>query len=243
MATVTINNSPFHSQSSITRVYGYISGSYSCGYHTGVDLVSSNRAIYPPFDGTVTYLNKTGSGSLGVQVQVIDGAGRYWRFCHMQLGSNTHLSVGQQVTTGTQIGIMGGTGNVTGDHLHLECQSQSAWACGTFYNPCEILGIPNEVGTIVNYDGTTPPVPPTISWIYKDAYLTVSEMINNANLVISYYRSQGVNDTAIAAILGNMQAESTIEPILTERGGGGGYRTCPVDSKIKLSKSCKRSGI
>ena len=74
MATVTISNSPFHSQASITRVYGYVSSSYSCGYHTGVDLVSSNRAIFPTFDGTITYLNKSGSGSLGVQVQIIDGA-------------------------------------------------------------------------------------------------------------------------------------------------------------------------
>ena len=43
-------------------------------------------------------------------------------------------------------------------------------------------------------------------------------MQNNANLVINYYRGQGVNDNTIAAILGNMQAESTIEPILNERG-------------------------
>lgn len=216
--SVTISNSPFHSTASITRVYGYVTSAYSCGYHTGVDLVSSNTALFPVFDGTITYLNTSGSGSLGVQVQFIDGAGRYWRYCHMALGSNTHLTVGQQVTTGTQIGVMGGTGNVTGPHLHLECSSQSSWQCGTFYNPCEILGIPNVVGTEVIYDGGTPPVPPTISWIYKDAYLTVSEMINNANLVINYYRTRGVNDAAIAAILGNMQAESTIEPILTERG-------------------------
>lgn len=74
MSTVTINNSPFHSQATITRVYGYISSQYECGYHTGVDLVSSNRAIFPPFDGTITYLNTSGSGALGVQVQVIDGA-------------------------------------------------------------------------------------------------------------------------------------------------------------------------
>lgn len=139
----------------------------------------------------------------------------------MQVGSNTHLSVGQQVTTGTQIGVMGGTGQVSGDHLHLECRTQSSWQCGRFYNPCEILGIPNEVGTIVNYDGTTPPIPPTINWIYKNEYLSTSEMINNANMVINYYRARGINDVAIAAILGNMQAESTIEPILTERGGGG----------------------
>lgn len=43
-------------------------------------------------------------------------------------------------------------------------------------------------------------------------------MENNANCVINFYRNQGVNDDTIAAILGNMQAESTIQPILNERG-------------------------
>ena len=53
MATVTISNSPFHATSSITRVFGYVSSSYSCGYHTGVDLVSSgDLTIYSPFDRT-----------------------------------------------------------------------------------------------------------------------------------------------------------------------------------------------
>lgn len=231
MATATISNSPFHSTASITRVYGYISSSYSCGYHTGVDLLSSNRAIYPTYGGEITYLNTSGSGSLGVQVQIRDSSGRYWRYCHMQLGSNTHLSVGQTVDTNTQIGVMGGTGNVTGDHLHLECSTGSSWVCGTFYNPCDILGIPNQVGTTVYYDGSVPPVPPTTDWIYKDQYLNESEMQNNANMVINYYRGQGVADTTIAAILGNMQAESTIEPILNERGRRWWFWTCSMDTK------------
>ena len=43
-------------------------------------------------------------------------------------------------------------------------------------------------------------------------------MENNANMVINFYRNQGVADETIAGILGNMQAESTIQPILNERG-------------------------
>lgn len=75
MATVTISNSPFHATSRITRVFGYVSSSYSCGYHTGVDLVSSgDLTIYPPFDGQVTQVNNTPSASLGVNVQMRDGA-------------------------------------------------------------------------------------------------------------------------------------------------------------------------
>lgn len=51
-----------------------------------------------------------------------------------------------------------------------------------------------------------------MAWISRNGYLNQSEMENNANIVISYFRSQGVNDVTIAAILGNMQAESTINP-------------------------------
>ena len=59
---------------------------------------------------------------------------------------------------------------------------------------------------------------PTASWIYKDEYLNESEKENNAICVINYYRNLGINDKTIAGILGNMDAESTIEPILNERG-------------------------
>lgn len=62
-----------------------------------------------------------------------------------------------------------------------------------------------------------------MAWISRDAYLSQSEMENNANIIINYYRSVGLDDNTIAAILGNMQAESTLSPVLTERGGGGGY--------------------
>lgn len=62
-----------------------------------------------------------------------------------------------------------------------------------------------------------------MAWISEDRYLTQSEMENNASIIISYYRSIGINDKTIAGILGNMQAESTLSPVLTERGGGGGY--------------------
>ncbi len=62
-----------------------------------------------------------------------------------------------------------------------------------------------------------------MAWISDDRYLNQAEQENNANIIINYYRSIGINDSTIAAILGNMQSESTLSPVLTERGGGGGY--------------------
>lgn len=53
------------------------------------------------------------------------------------------------------------TGNATGVHLHLELSTSLAWDYDTFLNPSTALGIPNERGTIVKYDGSAPPpIPP-----------------------------------------------------------------------------------
>ena len=109
--------------------------------------------------GTVVYVNYTNTGALGVQVQFVDQANRYWRYCHMQVGS-VSLQVGSTIDYNTVIGRMGDTGNVTGRHLHLECSTTQSWQCNTFVNPCINLGIPNEDDLIIYYGGT-PPVPPT----------------------------------------------------------------------------------
>ena len=58
-------------------------------------------------------------------------------------------------------------------------------------------------------------------WISRSTYLNQSEMENNANIVINYFRLRGINDVTISAILGNMQSESTINPELEEVGGQG----------------------
>lgn len=58
-------------------------------------------------------------------------------------------------------------------------------------------------------------------WISSSGALTQSEMENNADYVISYFRDLAYNDRTISAILGNMQAESTINPGRWEDGGSG----------------------
>lgn len=116
--------------------------------------------MYPVKKGRVVYTNNTSNVALGVQVQIRDNEGRYWRYCHMVLDS-LQVQVGDIVTTNTPLGRMGATGNVTGRHLHLECSTTQSWQCSTFLNPTIILGIPNVDNTVIHYDGTTPPIPPT----------------------------------------------------------------------------------
>lgn len=142
---------------------------YTCGFHTGCDFPQTGTGQVAPDlysvveDGEVVYVfkNSTGSSpSLGNQVQIKDNkTGYYYRYCHMLYGS-INLNVGDKVNLGTIIGKMGNTGQSTGAHLHLELSTSQAWSCANFLNPVEPLGIPNIPGTIVEYDGETPPQPP-----------------------------------------------------------------------------------
>lgn len=62
MSEVTISNSPVHSESMISYPYGEIDAGYTCGFHTGVDIVphgttGANPVIYPTYAGQVVYVN------------------------------------------------------------------------------------------------------------------------------------------------------------------------------------------
>lgn len=162
MAEVNLYNSPVHSDSSLSAVYGESGSMWSCGFHTGIDFIpygstGTNPDIYPCFNGFVVEISTT--GALGYMVKIQDSQGRFWRYCHMVAGS-IMVTINQYVTTETKLGNMGATGNVTGIHLHLECSTTAAWNCNTFLNPATVLGIPNVRGTIIHYGGTPPPPPP-----------------------------------------------------------------------------------
>ena len=69
------------------------------------------------------------------------------------------------------------------------------------------------------------PVPPAGDWVVKvtdtvSGYLSDAEMEINARLVYNYFVAVGWGSNAIAALLGNMQGESTLNPGLIEVGGG-----------------------
>ena len=55
-----------------------------------------------------------------------------------------------------------------------------------------------------------------MSWVGKNAYLSKSEMENNAKLIWGYFSSKGWSLNAVSAMLGNMQSESTINPNIWE---------------------------
>ena len=176
MAEVRTRYSPMRINCTIGQPYGNPSTSYSCGFHTGVDFPAtgtseSNPDLYSITDnGYVTYVYKNSQGTtpaLGNQVQIYDRrTGLYYRYCHMVYGS-IDLNVGDEVNLNTKIGKMGNTGNSSGTHLHLEASTSQNWVCENFVNPCEPLGFTNERGTVVIFDGETPPTPPTPTFFKK----------------------------------------------------------------------------
>lgn len=142
MAIIVSNVSPIHGTCTIGQPYGNPSSDYTCGFHTGIDFPKSQMDsynIYSVCTGTVIK-NVTGvtgkSPALGNECDIQrDGDGLVFRFCHMENGSNNHLSVGARVDTNTYIGIVGKTGKSTGPHLHLECSRTASWNCQTFLSP------------------------------------------------------------------------------------------------------------
>lgn len=81
-----------------------------------------------------------------------------------------------------------------------------------------------------------------MAWISRSGALTQAEMENNADIVIAYYRSQGINDSTIAGILGNMQVESSINPE-REEVGGQGYGLVQWTPVSVLQNHCNTLGL
>jgi murein DD-endopeptidase MepM/ murein hydrolase activator NlpD len=90
-------------------------------FHRGTDF---NPGLGTPIgaiaDGIVTEVGNP-SGELGVYAIIqhtIDGVIVSSVYGHMQIGS-MHMSVGQTVTRGQLVGLVGDTGESTGAHLHF----------------------------------------------------------------------------------------------------------------------------
>ncbi|AGW40485.1 cell wall binding protein [Leifsonia xyli subsp. cynodontis DSM 46306] len=90
--------------------------------HLGVDFTpGAGVPIRIIADGVVRDVVTRGDGC-GVNVTIdhmIGGKLVSSKYCHMQTGS-ARVSVGQRVTVGEIVGLVGNTGVSTGAHLHLE---------------------------------------------------------------------------------------------------------------------------
>ena len=123
------------SRTKITRPYG-VPGPYAAGFHTGVDLAVPGAGRIPVVwalrrPGRVVSVNQCGR-SYGTHVVIRSAGGRAYLFAHL---SDLRVVVGDLVDNGHLIGLTGATGNVTGDHLHLERAQGPIWRYGSVSRP------------------------------------------------------------------------------------------------------------
>ncbi|RDG36897.1 M23 family metallopeptidase [Streptomyces corynorhini] len=104
---------------SIGTSYRAAGGSWSSGYHTGVDFIASSGSTVKAI-GAGTVVSAGWGGSYGNQVVIRHSDGKYSQYAHL---SALSVSVGQSLSAGQQIGLSGATGNVTGPHLHFEVRT------------------------------------------------------------------------------------------------------------------------
>lgn len=128
-----ISPSPYDYNECLNSRYGnrrsYNGGPYEF-YHTGVDFCGGDGVkIFAPARGKVIF-----AGSLTVRgnATIIDhGWGIYSGYWHQ---ASISVAVGDIVEPGQEIGLVGGTGRVTGAHLHWEI-----WAGGIQVEPISWL--------------------------------------------------------------------------------------------------------
>lgn len=100
-------------------------------FHPGVDLGGVlGEPIKPIKGGEVVEAEFTRDG-YGNTVLINHGKGLTSRYAHL---SKIEVKVGDEVTTNTEIGLMGKTGRATGSHLHLEIRQN-----GIPLNPLSVL--------------------------------------------------------------------------------------------------------
>ncbi len=103
----------------LTSTY-YSSRSY--GNHAALDIAGANRgSVGAARGGRVSF--RGWSGGYGNLVKVDHGSGYETYYAHLNA---FRVSSGQQVSTGTTIGLEGTTGNSTGPHVHFEVRRWGA---------------------------------------------------------------------------------------------------------------------
>jgi murein DD-endopeptidase MepM/ murein hydrolase activator NlpD len=114
-------------------VGGYISsyqGNRWGRFHKGIDIARpSNYNILSADNGTVTQASY--NGGYGNLIRINHNNGMETLYAHL---ASIDVKVGQTVTKGQKIGVMGTTGNSTGIHLHFEVYQN-----GKLKNPMDYL--------------------------------------------------------------------------------------------------------
>ncbi len=109
-------------------------GNYASGNHSGVDIPGGEggqKIVWaPPVEGKVIkVVTADRGGAYGNYVVIRDSRDRDWVLAHMR--DTPNVKVGQRLSQGDKIGIVGETGNARGAHLHIEqTRPGTKWVSG-----------------------------------------------------------------------------------------------------------------
>ncbi len=112
---------PVPSTTEMSSGFGYRSCSGCSADHLGIDLNPGNGYPIQAIADGVVVLAAEDAGGLGVHVVIehtVNGQVVRSLYAHMQYGSST-VAVGDTVSRGQQLGLVGNTGASTGPHLHF----------------------------------------------------------------------------------------------------------------------------
>jgi murein DD-endopeptidase MepM/ murein hydrolase activator NlpD len=113
---------PTHSKV-ITSSFGYRSDPFEgvSAYHSGIDIAGSiGDPVYAAMDGEVTASEQMGARGKYIIIKHANGLETWYMHLNGML-----VSVGDKVTKGQQIGMLGNTGRSTGPHLHFQVVKQN----------------------------------------------------------------------------------------------------------------------
>lgn len=106
------------------RTYTY-QGKKVSDYHKGIDLIGGTDIVAFE-DGKVSSICNTGAQyGQACYVRIKHNNGWQTLYYHLKSGS-VCVKVGQTVSKGTKIGVMGATGKATGIHLHFQIDKGSS---------------------------------------------------------------------------------------------------------------------
>lgn len=133
--------------------------------HRGLDIATAtsegNVELYSMCNGSIIR-NVSNDPSYGNYI-IMKSKDNGYGFLYAHLKNPSPLAVGATVEIGTVVGLEGSTGTSTGIHLHLEMQdlSNRDWTFErvkeNYLDPAQFMGIPNQKGISVIYNGNPKP--------------------------------------------------------------------------------------
>lgn len=194
------------------------------GYHNGIDInnqdgTANGSNVIAAFDGVVTFAGWDTSGFGNLVVIKHDEEYKTY-YGHMQNGS-IKVKVGDRVVAGQLLGKIGSTGNSTGPHLHFSVKKNDEYD-----DPNKYVSVSNTgAGTCLGSEAT------------------LVQGVNDKQTICKTLLSMGFNNNAVAAIMSNLQAESSFNPSAAEHCDTKGA-SCHNDYTNKVnSKSISESSF